>query len=705
MAKFYIPKISFASGELSPALAARSDLAAYSIGAREMTNLIVLPQGGFINRPGTAVAASGNAFEGARLIPFVSGVNASYCLVFRTDNKADVYRPDGTFVTSITGVPYAADELGGLKTLQSIDLMYIFCKTKPVYKIKRFGDTNWQFQAVNFKNGPYEDINTGDMTMALSGNALTASAAFFTADMVGRRVKLEAAVKPASGDFTLNESSAQFMIFGAGTIETRGNWDGTVYVYRREPDETNFPAMPYRTWAGDRVNNSGLSVNEQEYGVYYKVTETGGTVESNESGSVDYRSVRVTYSSGGGIINRQLIITAVTNSTQATVANAGESGPNAPATVDWAMGAFGGASGYPAVGIFHQERLVLANTADAPQTMWMSKSASWEDFGTSIPVLDTDAITITLAARQRNDILGFSSRDDLLIFTSGAEWTASAGQKTDVLTPSSVKLSPSTYRGSFGLEPMDIGEATMFVQEYGRVVRSMGYQLDIDGYGSSEVSILSGHLTEGTYIKRWAYQQDPWSVIWMALGNGEVLALTVQQEHGVNAWTRQIFNGPVRDIACVPGQEQDEMFMIIGADAAAGKTARLVRLSHRKDRAGTFTAADYMDDREDVYVCAFEAMELEADAGGSMQGKHKHISGASCIRVFRTTAMKAGVVTENSGKLDVVLNQDIPYTGDIYPRLPGGVGKKGRVRIANDMSAPGPLCVLGVYQDVTVNEG
>jgi hypothetical protein len=698
MVRMNIPKISFASGELSPALAARSDLAAYGIGAREMTNLIVLPQGGFINRPGTAVIAKGDGIGGARLIPFVSGANASYCLMFRTDGRADVFRPDGTFVTSIGGSPYTGEELGTLKTLQSVDMMYIFCKTKPVYRLDRYGDTNWALRTANFKNGPYGDTNTGDMTMTLSGDTLYASAAFFTPDMVGRRVKLEATVKPTSGDYWLDESNVVFMIFGAGTIETHGNWDGSVYVYRKEPDEPDFPETPFRPWPGDKSNNYGLSVNEQEYGVYYKVTETGGSVDENESGSVDYTKVRVTYSSGGGIVNRQLVITSVASSTVATVRNAEEGGPDTPATKNWAMGAFGGASGYPAVGIFHQERLVLANTADAPQTVWMSRSASWEDFGTSIPVLDTDAITLTLAARQRNDILGFSSRDDLLIFTSGGEWTASAGQKTDVFTPSSIKLAPSTYRGSFGLEPLDMGGSTMFVQEYGRVVRSMGYQLDIDGYNSSEVSILSGHLTEGTYIKRWGYQQEPWSVVWMALGNGEALALTVQQEHGVNAWTRHLFNGPVRDVAVVPGDTQDEVFMLVGD----GADSRLVRMAHRNDISGTYSAADYLDDGTDAYLCAFESLEFEADIGGSLQGKHKHIAGASCVRVFRTTAMKAGVATENSGKLDVVLNRPDPYTGDIYPRLPGGMGRKGRLRI--ESAAPGPLCVLGVYQDVTVND-
>ncbi len=50
--KIYDAKTSFASGELSPALYARIDMAQYATGARELTNFIVLPQGAIINRPG-----------------------------------------------------------------------------------------------------------------------------------------------------------------------------------------------------------------------------------------------------------------------------------------------------------------------------------------------------------------------------------------------------------------------------------------------------------------------------------------------------------------------------------------------------------------------------------------------------------------------------------------------------------------------------
>jgi hypothetical protein len=707
---YYAAKVSFAGGEISPRLAARADLAVYPIGAKEITNFLVLPQGGIANRPGTRKIAQNADLDGARLVPFSAGAGANYCLVFKTDQTVDVYGADGEYAASMEGAPYDAGQLGSLRWLQSIDVLYLFNREVPVHKIQRFAPDDWSIGPVTFKNGPYRDINTDpDKKMSLTGTTLTASWDFFEDSMTGSLVKLEASVRPASATRYVTAGDPwEFMIFGAGTIETHSNWTGTVKIYRKEPDDPDWPEDPVATWPGDNVNNFGYPVSELDYGVMFKV-------------EVDAGSVIIAYTSGGGIINRSAEITAAGSATEAAVTSGDDVQNDVEPTDAWAMGAFSEWAGYPAVGIFHQERLVLANTPSNPQTIWMSKSASWEDFGTSIPAADSDGISVTLAARQRNEVHGFSSREDLLVFTDNGEWTARAGQKTDVITPSSVVITPSTYRGSIFLEPLDIGIDTIFVQAYGRVVRSMGYRLDIDGYNSTDMSILAGHMTEGTRIKRWIYQQEPWSLVWMALENGIALTVTVEQEQQVAAWSRHIFNGPVKDIASAGSGTQDEIFMLIGdpgehepgehepgdpvsdpggesGDVPGG--ARLVMMNHRDDDGGA-APADYLDDGTDAYLCAYESLELEGDAQGSIQGRPKQVSGGT-FRLFRSSQMKAGIVNENGSALDVILDAGAPFTGDIYARLPGGMGRQCRLRIEH--GSPGPLTVLGYYSQVTIHE-
>ena len=340
----------------------------------------------------------------------------------------------------------------------------------------------------------------------------------------------------------------------------------------------------------------------------------------------------------------------------------------------------------------------------------MSRSASWHDFGTTIPAEDTDSITVTLAAKEINEIRGLSSRSDLIIFTGGAEWVASAGSKSDVFTPSSITLTPSGYIGSADMAPLEVGPATLFVQKHAKVVRGLGYQLDIDGYAASDLSILSEHLFEDAHIVAWAYQQEPWSVVWIVRDDGFVLALTLQQEHKVTAWSRQWFNESVKDVCVIPGEDQDRLFLALYGSGKPSNTARIVLLNKRKDKEGEYTSETYLDEGTDQVSCFFETLELSQNIGGSIQGRHKHIAGAT-LRVRRTCGFKVGVMTENSAELDQATfpdqmspaNRTDPYTGDISVRVPGGVGRSARIRVENTVSQP--VTILGVFQEVGVHEG
>jgi hypothetical protein len=432
----------------------------------------------------------------------------------------------------------------------------------------------------------------------------------------------------------------------------------------------------------DEDFNVAFSSSEDAFGTQYRlVMAEGGPVRN------------VTWSSANGIVARNLVITTFFGPRSVRVSSGDKVQSIVGWTSDWAMGAFGSAYGYPAMGIFHQERLVLANTPTDPQTVWMSRSASWEDFGTSIPTEDTDAITATLASKQLNEIQCMSSHTDLLIMTSSGEWVVKAGSSSDVFTPLSIVFVPSSYWGAHGIETIDVGTATFYVQRHGKTVRSMGYQLEIDGYASNDVSILSSHLTEGTRIVRWAYQQEPWSVIWMALENGRVLALTLQQEHKVTAWTKHEFNGHVRDICAIPGPDQDEVFMLTDD--------RVVRMRRREDR--NYTPDIYLDEGVSPYASTFESLEFEQGTQeGSLQGRQKQVAGAT-IRLFRTGALRCGMINENSDRLDTLILRSDPFTGDVHVRLPGGMGRACRIRIENN--EPKPLSVLGIYQEVSINAG
>jgi hypothetical protein len=74
---------NFTAGEISPRIYGRVDLAKYQNGARELTNVVVLPQGGARRRGGTLnVSNIKDNNPNSILVPFVFSTTQAYMLEF-----------------------------------------------------------------------------------------------------------------------------------------------------------------------------------------------------------------------------------------------------------------------------------------------------------------------------------------------------------------------------------------------------------------------------------------------------------------------------------------------------------------------------------------------------------------------------------------------------------------------------------------------
>jgi hypothetical protein len=82
----------------------------------------------------------------------------------------------------------------------------------------------------------------------------------------------------------------------------------------------------------------------------------------------------------------------------------------------------GGAANNPQTGTFHSQRLWAANSIPAPNTIWSTRLAAFKSFDAASPPKDDDAITLTLATREFDEIRSMLSLVNLLAFGSGAEW-------------------------------------------------------------------------------------------------------------------------------------------------------------------------------------------------------------------------------------------------------------------------------------------
>jgi hypothetical protein len=197
-----------------------------------------------------------------------------------------------------------------------------------------------------------------------------------------------------------------------------------------------------------------------------------------------------------------------------------------------------------------------------PQTLWFSKSGDFYDFGTSTPIVASDAVTLTMDSGTQNKIQWTSTAKQLLVGTIGDEWAIS-GSGYEPLSFSSNRTARHTNVGSEKLEALMIGPVTLFLELHGRRVNQFVFDFNADSYDAVDLSVLSPHLTDEYSIIGWTYQQTPKGVIWCVREDGKLIAFTYKREHKVTGWHVHDTDGSFLTICSIPGDREDDLFAVV----------------------------------------------------------------------------------------------------------------------------------------------
>ena len=158
---------AFSGGEISPHAAARADGSVFSSWLKTAKNIIIHPQGGASNRPGSVfVAAAKYADKSVRLLPFVLGDNEAYVLELG-DQYLRVHTPAGPLLEEDgspweAATPYGQYDVGQLQYAQYNQTLYLAHGKYPVYKFARLAANDFSFEEVSFTGGPFMTANTDE---------------------------------------------------------------------------------------------------------------------------------------------------------------------------------------------------------------------------------------------------------------------------------------------------------------------------------------------------------------------------------------------------------------------------------------------------------------------------------------------------------------------------------------------------------------
>lgn len=523
---------AFNSGELSPRMAGRVTSAPYAAGCHKLEGFIPDIAGPAVKCGGLAyITPVKDETKRAWLVRFERDADATYILEF--GHLYVRFFKDYAPVLS-GGVPYEvvtpyteADLVNSagafaIDYTQSGDILYLAHRSHAPRKLSHFADTNWTLTEYAPTGGPFQDLNITAGTIYASSNSgsvtLTASAATFTADMVGTLVYLE-----------------QKSVSGVKQWET-GKSISTSDV--RRSGGRNYSALNTATTGTVTPTHTEGAVYDGDAGVQWQYLDAGyGWAQ----------------------------ITAFTSSTQvdATVLSRIPDGAvgSGNATTKWALGAWSDSAGWPDCVGFYLDRLVWARD----QIVWMSVAGDYEnmqarDAGRQ---LTDSAIALPIPSRRGNPVLWLETLEiGLVVGTGSDEWLVGPASRNDVLGPLNISANPAGTIGSRAVPALRIFDSIIFAQRSGKRLRALRY-VQGDGAIYADLNAYADHVTPG-FVST-AYVQEPYSMIAGVGSDGSFSAVTYYPEQQVLGWWRRPMNGTVECVQSIPSPDadRDDLWLIV----------------------------------------------------------------------------------------------------------------------------------------------
>tara|TARA_R110000765_G_scaffold214991_3_gene319881 strand:- start:2465 stop:5254 length:2790 start_codon:yes stop_codon:yes gene_type:complete len=479
--------------------------------------------------------------------------------------------------------PYATADIFGLQYVQSADVLTV---THPNYAPRDIARTDhdaWSLTEIDFK--PEQAFPTG-LGVTVNSTGSETERYVVTATNVDSGEESLRGTAPAVGSGITAITKAD-----PGVVTTSGS-HGLVN--------------------GDDVYISGVVGMTEANGQVFKVANKASTTFelTDSTGAAVNTTSYTTYSSGGSVFPMFIKITnghATPDNTVAWTAVSGAEsytvyreknglfgfvgrtentdfddkniGPEVDDTPPRTRNPFVGTGNYPSTVGYHEQRKLFGNSDTHTQRVWMTQTAHFTNLAVSSPTRDDDAITVTLASRQVNEIRHYVSLSDLVVLTSGGEWLV---QGVDgVITPSGIQIKPQSYYGSTELPPIVAGDIVIYMQP-GQAVRDLGYKFESDSYTGNDLSVLARHLFDNNTIVDWTYAQAPHSLLWCVRDDGVLLGMTYSREQNVFGWHRHTTKGDFKSAAAIREGDDDFTYCVIDR-VVGGATVKYIERMRTRD--------------------------------------------------------------------------------------------------------------------------
>jgi hypothetical protein len=218
----------------------------------------------------------------------------------------------------------------------------------------------------------------------------------------------------------------------------------------------------------------------------------------------------------------------------------------------------------PSTITFHEQRSWWGRTKNRPNGLWASRSADYENMDYTRPGREDDSIVIGLVASKVNSVNRMVSTDQGLLALTSNNVFAVQGSNEDYITATPPpRVRPKVSRGASRLKPIQVDNVVFYQTAKTGEVRTIGYDLQLDGLKTDDISIFSRHMFVGFTIVSWAYAEKPGSCFYVVRNDGKVLVLTWDQAQEVWGWTLLETDGLFLKVCVIYEQGEDRAYFLV----------------------------------------------------------------------------------------------------------------------------------------------
>ena len=564
---------SFNAGELSRKLDGRSDLELYKAGCRDLSNFIVLPQGGVERRAGTEFVslAGTDGSTPARLIEFdfssdirfVIEMGVGYAKVHYTDSLGvDQVEP----VTENDNLEYTADELRSIQFTRKYDTLILTCPTKETMIFRR--DTiapTFSVQKIAYTYPPTMEVNITSTTITASSpspslytgtTTLTSTSDIFFTGHEGSIWAIDHLRHGNKKEVTLETNGTQDsdpldVSFCNWEVETDGTWNGEIGIERSIAGATFEPYITIGDTDGGVQRNFKFASSEPE-GANVRIRIAADIATSTMTANLYTDN---TYHKG------LVKITSVTNAQEAeaeilSVLEGSESTPTA--TVHWSEASFSGYRGFSPASEFFENRLWLAGSKDEPADLFASVFG--DNFNFLTGSLSTDAIKRTIDSPEEPKWL--EGKRYLFLGTAGTAVSIRSADKDSLISQSNITTLVENAYGSAALQAEVANDVVIYVQRDGLKLRELVFDRNQDTFVGNDLNMLSEDITSSGIVEMFL-QKQPNQFVWCIKEDGTACVLTYERGQDVKGWARISTNGNIYSGASIHNGGEDTTWLCV----------------------------------------------------------------------------------------------------------------------------------------------